>query len=254
MPHPLVLMYHGFGRRPASADPQNLFVPADALERQLTSLLRRGFRPLDEAAFLVGLERGQWPARSFLVTIDDGYVSTLDIAAPLLSRLHVPAVLFALAGMLGGTSEWMPEMPPEPLLDRTGLRELRSAGISVGVHGLDHTSLSGRDAVELRRQTAEARACLADVVGYAPTVFAYPFGDHDAPARQAVAAAGFAAAFAIYDRHGQHALPRVDVNAIDTDRTFRLKTSRVFPPAKALLDRAPGLRRLAHTAVGRARR
>ena len=51
MPKPLVLMYHGFGRRSPSQDPQNLFVSATALEEQLRSLLQRGRTPLDEAAF-----------------------------------------------------------------------------------------------------------------------------------------------------------------------------------------------------------
>jgi peptidoglycan/xylan/chitin deacetylase (PgdA/CDA1 family) len=253
--NPLVLMYHGFGRRSSAQDPQNLFVPADAFEEQLTSLLRRGRRPLDEAAFLEGLRRGgRWPAGSFLVTIDDGYTSTLDVAAPLLARLRVPAILYALPGLLGATSRWMPEMPDEPLLDRDGLRELPDHGVSVGLHGLDHTSLAGQSAEELHRQTVDARRRLTDVMGQVPQTFAYPFGHQDAAARKAVGEAGFEAAFAIYDAEVPLAFPRVDVNALETPRSFRLKTSRVFPRIKAIADRAPAVRRLAHSALGKAAR
>jgi peptidoglycan/xylan/chitin deacetylase (PgdA/CDA1 family) len=148
----------------------------------------------------------------------------------------------------------MPEMPDELLLDGDQLRRLPRWGITVGLHGLDHTSLAGLDAPELRRQVVEARQALADVVGHEPTLFAYPFGAHDAAARRAVGEAGFTAAFAIYSHCGPHALPRVDVNALDTERTFRLKTSRVYPPAKTLLDRTPAVRRLAHTVLGKAAR
>lgn len=247
-------MYHGFGVRPGDADPHNLFVPEDAFEDQLRSLLRRRYRPLDEPAFLAGLATGRWPARSFLVTIDDGYVSTVDVAAPVLGRLGIPAVLFALPGMLGATSAWMPEMPHERLLDADALRSLPGQGIRLGSHGMDHPSMSGLGAGELQRQTVQARTALAELIGSEPDLFAYPFGHHDAAARSAVEAAGYRAAFAIYDGAGTFALPRVDVNALDTPRTFALKTSGWYPRLKAGLDRVPAVRRLGHSLLGKARR
>jgi peptidoglycan/xylan/chitin deacetylase (PgdA/CDA1 family) len=188
------------------------------------------------------------------VTIDDGYTSTLDVAAPILARLGIPAIMYALPGLLGATSRWMPEMPDEPLLDQHGLRELPDRGVTVGLHGLDHLSLAGRSTDELRRQTVEARQRLTELTGRRPETFAYPFGDHDAAARAAVAEAGFDAAFAIYAGNGALAFPRVDVNALDTPRTFRLKTSRVFPRVKAAVDRTPAVRRLAHSVLGKAER
>jgi peptidoglycan/xylan/chitin deacetylase (PgdA/CDA1 family) len=247
-------MYHGFGYRTPQEDPHNLFVPGQALEQQLRSLLRRRYRPLDEAAFLAGLERGNWPARSFLVTIDDGYVSTLDVAAPVLARLGIPAVLFALPGMAGGTSTWMPEMSHEPLLDRDGLRALPGRGISIGLHGMDHRSMAGLDDGELVRQTVDAREKLREITGSEPQLFAYPFGHHDDAARRAVSAAGLRAAFAIYDSGDRFAFPRVDVNAVDTPRTFALKTSGWYAALKAAVDRAPAVRRLGHSLLGRAAR
>jgi peptidoglycan/xylan/chitin deacetylase (PgdA/CDA1 family) len=252
--NPLVLMYHGFGQRPPTSDPHNLFVPEESLVSQIRSLLDRGYHPLDETAFIEGLRRGAWPRRSFLVTIDDGYVSTLEIAGPALARLGVPAVLFALPGRLAGTSAWMSEMPHERLLSAEQLRELPAFGITVSSHGTDHRSMVGLDPAELHRQTVEARTALADLTGRVPGLFAYPFGYHDAAARRAVADAGFAAAFAIYDRAGPFALPRVDVNATDTPRSFALKTSGLYPAAKVVLDRVPAVRRLGHSLVGRAAR
>jgi peptidoglycan/xylan/chitin deacetylase (PgdA/CDA1 family) len=254
MSNPLVLMYHAFGRRTEQEDPHNLFVRAEAFEAQLAALLRRGGRPLDEVAFLDGLERGSWPARSFLVTVDDGYVSTLEVAAPILARLEVPATVFVLPGMLGATSRWMPRMPDEPLLDGEGVRDLQRQGIGIGLHGLDHLSLAARSASELHQQVVGARRSLADLIGREPTLFAYPYGEHDPAVRQAVAEAGFRAAFAIYSAGGRYAFPRVDVNSLDTPRTFRLKTSGLFPLAKAALDRTPALRRATHSLLGKARR
>jgi peptidoglycan/xylan/chitin deacetylase (PgdA/CDA1 family) len=251
---PLVLMYHAFGVRSQQEDPHNLFVPGDAFENQLRALLRRGCRPLDDLSFLKGLESGGWPPRSFLVTVDDGYVSTLDVAAPILGRLGIPAIVFVLPGMLGARSQWMSDMPDERLLDGDGIRALEHRGISIGLHGCDHHSLVAATPAELRRQTVDARQALTALIGREPALFAYPYGEHDAAARRSVAEAGFRAAFAIYSGGGRYAFPRIDINSLETSRTFRLKSSRLYPRAKAALDRAPALRRTAHALLGKARR
>lgn len=244
----LVLMYHGFGERSAEEDPCRLCTPRAALQQQLTWLLRHGYQAVHLDGFLRGPDLGRRPpSRSFLVTIDDGYVSTLDVAAPLLAGLGVPAVLFALPGCLGGQATWGTGTRPEPLLDADGLRELTAMGVTVGCHGWDHRSMVGLDATELRRQTTQAGTALADVTGTFPPVFAYPFGDHDAAARRAVAAAGFRAAFAVYHAVDPFSRPRVSVDRGDSLLTFRIKTSAPYVRAKVAYNGSSTARRTLHT-------
>lgn len=247
---PLVLMYHGIGRRSAAADPHNLFVPAEVLHVQLRSLLRRGWRPLDLDGYLAGPA----PRRSFLVTFDDGYTSVRDDAAPVLRALGVPAVLFVCPGLLGGRSSWMPETPDERLLDAAGLRSVVRDGIEVGGHGWDHADMTGRDAASLRRHTDDVAEALADATGVRPRAFAYPFGAHDADARIAVAGAGYAVAFATHAGDPPMAVPRVDLNALDTSRSFRIKTWAGYAVARRALGRVPGARSRVHRWVGLAPR
>lgn len=249
-PGPLVLMYHGIGERAAAVDPYNLFVPAERFRAQLRWLLSRCYRPLDLQGFLAW--RGG--PRSVLVTFDDGYASVLTEAYPVLAELGFPAAVFVLAGLLGGRSQWMAEMPAEPLLDADGVRRLASSGIDVGLHGMDHTTMAGLDAAGLRRQTVVAGDLLEAASGVRPAAFAYPGGHHDAAARAAVAAAGFSAAFATYDGAGRFAIPRVDVNALDTARSFRLKTLAAYPSVRRALGRLPAARAGLHSLVGRAGR
>lgn len=249
-----MLLYHAVGTRSHEADPFNLFVPPDAFEAQLRALRGAGWTFLDGDAWLTGLERGRWPRRSVLVTFDDGYESTLSGAAPLLRRHGVPAVVFVCSGLLGGTSEWMTETR-EPLLDAQGVRALAAAGLEVGAHGVDHRSMVGLGPAELAEQVAGPRRALADVLGVAPRLLAYPFGDHDAAARDAAASAGFRAAFATYTGgSGRFAVTRVDVNALDTPRTFRLKTLRPYPFVRRHAGRAPAARAVMHSVVGKASR
>ena len=253
MSRPTILMYHAFGTRSDADDPWRLFVPTEAFERQIASLVARRAHFLDLDGYLAGLRTGRWPARSVLVTVDDGYLSTLTEAAPVLARHRVPSVLFALAGSLGGSSSWMAEMPDEPLLDADGLRALEGHGMAVEVHGWDHTQLPGLPADELRRQVVDARAALADVLGRVPRAFAYASGAHDAPARAAVRHAGYEVAFAVHDAADRFAVRRTDVNPTDTDLTFRLKASRWWPVAYATAGRLGPLRRAVHSLVGSAR-
>ncbi|MCX5054442.1 MULTISPECIES: polysaccharide deacetylase family protein [unclassified Streptomyces] len=247
---PLVLMYHGVGTRTARRDPFCLFVPPDTLHRQLRGLLDRGWTPLTLGRYL----RGDFPARSVLVTFDDGYRALLDEGVPVLRGLGFPATAFVLGGMLGATSTWMADMPDEPLLDADGVRALADAGLDVECHGWDHTDLVNADAATLTRQLGRAAAVLADITGRRARAFAYPYGAHDADARRAVAEAGFSLAFSVHDGAGRYAVPRVDINATETDATFRLKTWRGYPTARRMSGAVPSLRPALHALIGHAHR
>lgn len=253
---PLVLMYHGVGQRPRLSDPYNLFVPAPMLSAQLSYLLAEGWQPLRLADYLAAARTGSRTAggRRFLLTFDDGYQSVYDQAWPLLTALGVPATVFVCAGLLGGVSGWMPEMPAEPLLTETQVRELYLAGLDIGVHGLDHTPLVGLPAAELAAQTAGATDVLANVLGERPRAYAYPGGQHDPAVRAAVAAAGLEAGFSTYDGDGPWAIPRVDVNATDSLRSFRLKLWHGYPTLRRVTGLVPGLRPALHLLVGAAGR
>jgi len=242
---PTVLMYHAFGQRDDRTDPHRMFVPVEQFER---------FRLLTLEEYVAGHHRSSWPRRSVLITIDDGYESTVTEAAPLLARFGIPAVLFALAGRMAGRSDWMNDMPDEPLLSERQLQALPGQGIDVQVHGWDHRSLNGLPADELTRQVADARARLADVMGHAMTSFAYPSGRHDAAARAAVEKAGFSLGFAVHDcLPGSYALRRVDLNSTDNDTSFRLKMSPGYRLATATVGRIGPVRRLGHRLVGSTR-
>jgi peptidoglycan/xylan/chitin deacetylase (PgdA/CDA1 family) len=242
-----VLMYHGIGSRPPAADPYNLFVPPAALRAQLRWLLGRGWRPLRLADYLGEPRRA---GRRFLVTFDDGYHSVYELALPVLIELGVPATVFLCAGLLGGVSGWMPDLPAEPLVTRQQALALRSAGLDIGLHGMDHTVLAGAPDAELRRQTVDAAELLRAQLGERPAAFAYPAGLHDGRARAAVAAAGMRVAFATHRGAGPFAVPRVDVNATDTGRTFSLKTRRGYRQLRRLAGAVPGLRPALHAVVG----
>ncbi len=250
---PRVLMYHGFGRRRPEEDPHSLFVAPEDFGRQLR-LIQRYLRPVALSDYLEGLRTSRWPRRSVLVTMDDAYVSALEVAAPMLAERGIPAVLFACPGRLDGTSAWMEEMPDERLLGADGLRALARFGIEVGVHGMDHRGLPGLSRRELRTQVAGAREALADVTGHLPRAFAYPEGLFDVASVRAVWEAGYEVAFSVEDGGGRFAVRRLPVTSRDSLLTFAGK----LLPGYARLERRsvgrPGLRRAAARLLGQRRR
>ena len=70
-----------------------------------------------------------WPE----LTFDDGHISNIDLAAPILQSRNLKARFFITAGWTGTKPSYMgwPE-----------LRLLHSAGHSIGAHGWTHTLLT----------------------------------------------------------------------------------------------------------------
>ncbi len=233
----LVLCYHGI-----SEDwPHALSTGLAAFEQQLTSLLRRGFRPLAVSEAIQGRNRG------LHVTFDDAFRS-VDRAMPVLERLRVPSTVFACSGSAdGGLPLNVPELAaqveayPDDLatMDWDALRGLVERGVEVGSHTVSHPHLPRLTDVELQRELRESRERIADELSRPCRYLAYPFGDEDARVRHAAAAAGYDAAFALpgrEDRIDSFALPRVGVYRKDSSMRLRLKTTaELRRPAAALL-------------------
>ena len=71
-------------------------------------LLARGTTPVPLADGLRALRSGRpLPPRAVALTFDDGYADNLELAAPLLRQLDLPATFFLVPGLLSGTtSAW----------------------------------------------------------------------------------------------------------------------------------------------------
>jgi peptidoglycan/xylan/chitin deacetylase (PgdA/CDA1 family) len=240
---PVALMYHAFSDRRRADDPHQLFVTEKALRAQIGYLQEHRWELLDLDAYLAELDGRPGRRPGVLFTVDDGYMSFVRIAAPLLAAAGVPSLLFVCPALVGGRSSWMPETPDEPILDAVMLRDVRDLGVEVGVHGWDHSRMVGMPERELLRHTTEAAERIAEMTGVAPRAFAYPYGDFDEAARRSVQAAGFRVGFSVFRDAGRHAISRVDVNARDTVRSFRLKLLPGYRRLWCAAGSVPDLRR-----------
>jgi peptidoglycan/xylan/chitin deacetylase (PgdA/CDA1 family) len=239
---PRVLMYHNFGPAPAGGDPARLFVAVHTFRAHLALLRKRGWRALSLEEFLATLDGAPAPRKSYLITIDDGHESVLRHAAPVLAEAGIPSVLFVPPALLGGPITWNPAYADERLSTKTEIATLAGTPMEVGVHSWDHTRMLAMSTDELNLHTHQARDELESTMGYRPRCFAYPFGTHDLPARQAIADAGYAVSFAVAREHGRYAVDRIFVKDSDTPSMLLFKLSMAYRLASRLGGRTPWLR------------
>jgi len=194
VPRVPILAYHAVGNGPAP-----LSMPPDRFRDHLQSLRDGGWRTLSLAELLAGHARGGWPARTIVLTFDDGFAHLEAGAWPEVVRRGFTAILFAVSGHLGGHSDW-PGWPPavEPLrmMDPHALRDAADAGIEIGAHSVSHPRLSRLTPEQAEREIVDSQAQLEDAVGRPVRSFAYPFGDAP-PAAVDVVARRFDAGFGI---------------------------------------------------------
>lgn len=166
-----VLCYHRFGAR------GKLSVTPAAFEQQMEYLAKNGYRVItlaQLAAFLAGNE--PLPKRSVVITIDDGYRSTYDVAFPILKRYGFPATVFLYTDFVG---------LPDALTWAQMQEMMRSGLVEIQPHSKSHANLTLRlpretDAQYRERLRSEVESPIATIrtrLGAGSQAFAYPYGD-----------------------------------------------------------------------------
>jgi peptidoglycan/xylan/chitin deacetylase (PgdA/CDA1 family) len=164
-----VLMYHGLHadeRANGRYDRVYSVHPGD-FARQLDWLLANGYRAIrigEPAA-------GTGPAvagrlRPVAITFDDGDVSNLEVALPLLRERGMSAQFFITSDFIGQPG----------MLSAADLRALAAAGMSIGAHGRSHRFLEDLDIDALEAELRDSRQQLSSITGQAVDALALPGG------------------------------------------------------------------------------
>ena len=122
--------------------------------------------------------KGLWPE----VTFDDGHISNLEVAAPMLQSHGLTARFFITVGWTGKKRGYM---------DWPELQLLHQAGHTIGAHGWSHTLLTHCTDSELQKELREARLTLEDRLGTPITTMSLPGGRYNGRVLAACKAAGY---------------------------------------------------------------
>ncbi len=190
-----ILMYHNVGRPVPGDRKPRLFVGAQAFARQMAALRLLGIRGLsmrDAMPYLKGKAQG----RVAVITFDDGYVDTFELALPVLQYYGHTATCYAVSQRLGECNTWDAEhiRARKPLMNAAQLRRWSAAGMDVGAHTQTHPWLPKCDDDDLAREIGQCKADLEALLEVPITQFCYPYGAFDDRVVSAVRKAGYEAA------------------------------------------------------------
>lgn len=214
----VVLCYHRLEGKAGGA----LSIEPALFEKQMEQLKSSGVSVISMQDFLAW-RRGEKniPAKSAIITIDDGYVSGYDVGWPILKKYGYPFTMFVYLNYIekGGKSVTWAQ-----------LGEMRDAGVEIGSHTVSHQDLrrKGKGVTDmdawLKDELERSKKTIEDRLGIKVATIAYPFGLHNDKVHAAVQAAGYEAAFTTYgQRLGMTTSPftlgRYDVTTRDARGT-----------------------------------
>lgn len=204
-----ILMYH-YVYDPANppADLNGNFIASTAFEQQLSYLKENDFyfpSYPEVKAFIEG--KHSLPAKSVVLTFDDGEMGFLNVGVPLLEKYQVPATSFVIASDADAAQKVIDHRSPYVAFESHSFG-MHKPGGNVGHGGI--ISAMSRDEIAADLKHAQ------EIVG-GTQAFAYPFGDVTDDGRAAVRDAGILCAFTTQNSWAHMgddvtALPRVRIS------------------------------------------
>jgi peptidoglycan/xylan/chitin deacetylase (PgdA/CDA1 family) len=177
-----ILMYHVLSAPPANAPYPELYVrPAD-FAGQVAWLAAHGYHAVTlQRVFDSWRGAATLPSRPVVLSFDDGYLSDVRTALPVLKARHWPGVLNLEVANLKPV--WGVRPP--------GVRKLIAAGWEIDAHTLTHPDLTTVDATRLREEVTGSRTEIRKMFHVPVNFFCYPAGRYDDAVIAAVQRAGF---------------------------------------------------------------
>ena len=180
--YPPILGYHRVGRFQGDHVPT---ISVETFEHQLTFLARSRYRVVGLEEIVSCLSRRQSiPRRSVVITFDDGYEETHEVAWPLLKRFGFPATVFVAPAEVGwpGFATW------------EQVAAMARDGLVIGCHTMHHTYLPLLGADRLPEELVESKRVIEERIGRPVTLLSYPVGGFTLQVQSAVQQAGYLAA------------------------------------------------------------
>jgi peptidoglycan/xylan/chitin deacetylase (PgdA/CDA1 family) len=213
-----ILMYHVISSAPPGAPYPDLYVARADFAAEIAWLAGHGYRAVTlQRIFDAWRGAASLPARPIVLSFDDGYLSDVTNALPVLKARRWPGVLNLEVRNLRPV--WGIRPP--------GVRKLLAAGWELDAHTLTHPDLTTVDSGRLKEEVAGSRAAIRNRFHVPVNFFCYPAGRYNDAVVAAVQQAGYLGAtttrYGLARPSELYGLARVRVNAGDGARGLAAK-------------------------------
>ncbi|MEM7185720.1 MAG: polysaccharide deacetylase family protein [Bacteroidota bacterium] len=164
-----ILMYH----KVASDQSKGLTISAEKLAAQFQFLASNGYQSYHLSTLAI-LKKLPQPKKNVVITFDDGYVSQLEHAVPLLQKYNLKATFFIPLQYVGAEDAWNEER--SPIMDAETLRSLDPSVIELAYHSYAHQRYDEMPLEAIDRDTEQAFARASEQAMPLGPYLAYPYG------------------------------------------------------------------------------
>jgi len=196
-----ILMYHE-----VTSGPNNLYVPVERFREQMRYLAESGYRTVTMAQAEEMLRDKKMPAKTIVLTFDDGYTSVFNQAWPIMQEYGFTGTVYVCTSFIGRSN----------YISLDQIKQLQSAGIEIGSHTKNHISLKEASYEQQVREIMGSKQMLEENLGVPCRSFCYPTGTYSDITPTIVKEAGYTSAVTVAYGHAAPAsnpflTPRVRV-------------------------------------------
>lgn len=177
-----VLMYHKIGDELNN----DAVISKERFAEQMAFLHQGKYNPLTlDELYGYLTEKKPLPLKPVVITFDDGYRDTYEVALPILKQYGFRSTMFIPASEVGQNLTWQE------------LREMKAAGMDIGSHSYTHRELAGRSREAQQQEIVKAKELLDRELNQNTRWFCYPYGTLDQTTKELLKANGVTVAVTI---------------------------------------------------------
>jgi len=217
-----ILMYHSIDQNSKSS---KLSVSPESFAKQMEFLRKNHYNVvmLEKAVSYIS-KKEKPPAKTIVITLDDGFENNYSVAYPILKKYKIPVTIFVIVNRIGspGFMSW------------EEIKEISGSGlVDIGSHTKVHFWLLGSDKRFLDEEVAGSKKILEEKLGKSVNAFCYPMGSFDKESKSAVEDAGYLCAVSTnpsgVSPDDVYAIRRVKISrSSDSALGFWIKTTRAY--------------------------
>lgn len=162
---------------------------------------RHGFIPITLEDYRLYCDgQLELPRKPIILTFDDGYLDTYEVAFPILNEFGMKGVVFVLGdrSIKNNTWDWHYNGSAAPLMENHHILELSEAGIEIGAHSMTHSKLTALDERNAWNEISRSRILLEIILNKPVLSFSYPYGFVNDSVKSMVSDAGFTHACSVW--------------------------------------------------------